>query len=63
MRWFKLQARHVTVMICYVMVQTVTENVTVMAWYEMAQTFTRTSDYYELVGDGSLPGHVTGMRW
>lgn len=40
-------------MIWYVMVQTVTENVTVMAWYEMVQTVTWTSDFYELVGDGS----------
>jgi len=37
----------------YVMGQTVTENVTVMAWYEAAQTVTRTSDYDELVRDGS----------
>jgi hypothetical protein len=37
----------------YAMAQSVTENVTVMAWYEMALTVTRTSDYYELVGDGS----------
>ena len=63
--WFKLQAGHVTVMIWYVMVQTVVENVTVMAWYEMAQTVifmswyvmaqtvTWTRDCDEMVGDGS----------
>jgi hypothetical protein len=61
--WFKVQAGHVIVMIWYVMVETVTKNVTVMAWYEMAQAVIRTSDFYELVGDGSNCYLDTWLWW